>query len=257
MCRPFICIKRQILDVQNPFFLSSFVCWPRHSSPSAIYRVPWTCLSFVRQPRMKQSHWSYRCNHWWSLLSDTGQWFSLKDTPGVQAVQEHCTVVYFSLAKQSFKHLCISSLFPRLVWLHMIPHCPFLKNISTSRGFWNLGRGEWEMGESHLFSNENAGCSNISAWALLFIVAQRNQDSPWASSSHLSSGSAEFANYSLGSETICKASRGTVKNWNRLRTGLFCQKIDQNLHLSMGDLNDNQLAFFTRKSKTFYQGISD
>lgn len=119
------------------------------------------------------------------------------------------------------------------------------------------------MGKSHLFSNENVGHSNTPAWALLFIVAQRNQSSMGSPVPGLAApiSSLDWQNlgtrFCLDSETVCKVSRGTVKNQNRLRTGLFCQKIDQNLHLSMGDLNDNQLAFFTGKSKTFYQRISD
>lgn len=81
------------------------------------------------------------------------------------------------------------------------------------------------MGKSHLLSNKNVGHSNTPAWALLFIVAQRNQSSMGSPVPGLAAPISPLdwqnlgTRFCLDSETVCKSEQRNcqktkqIKNW--------------------------------------------
>lgn len=180
--------------------------------------VPWPCLSSVRQ----------------SLCSRATDAYSLSN------------------------HLYSPAFSPNWLGYTWSLTVPFLKTVLPleNSGIWVGVNWRWR---EAVCSKGSVGCANTSARALLLVVHRVTrplgaaQSLGWQLPSLLRTGRI----WELGSLRLCvKWAKELSKN-ETLRFGLFCHKIDPNLHLCMGDLNCNCLALLTGKRKTFCQRICD
>lgn len=123
---------------------------------------------------------SFSHQSWIILWRITQTFFFLSNVQGSLTLSEICETIPMQQSHwcvHSFQSPLISSLYPELVGLHMVPSCPFLENISASGEFWNLGEdGNWRWREA-VCAKERVGCVNASAGAFLLFVSQSNQTS--------------------------------------------------------------------------------
>lgn len=120
---------------------------------------PESFSSFIHQPRIIS----------WRI---TQTFFFLNNVRGSLTLSEVCETIPMQQSHwciQSFQSSLLSSLFPKLVGLHMVPNCPFLKTLLPleNSGIWVGVNWRWR---EAVCSKGSVGCANSSARALLFVV---------------------------------------------------------------------------------------